>query len=144
MLGSLVPLQAASSKINWTTGFGGLHAPRAQQVRVRNASNDSIRRTRTAAALATVGSVGGTAAAEQIRSPVSQPGFAEQLKITGPLADDDVAASSPPAASGGGRAHRALSQYEYASVHHYQSARRRLLDLDPKRRRSPAPRGDAV
>ena len=39
--------------------------------------------------------IGGPAAAEQIRGPCSQPGFAEQLKITGPLADDVAAASAP-------------------------------------------------
>ena len=75
--------------------------------------------SRTAAARAALGRIGRTATAEQIRSPCSQPGFAEQLKITGPLADDGAAASSPPASSGGGRAHRACREQGYGPIDHY-------------------------
>ena len=74
---------------------------------------------RTAAARATLGGIGGDATAEQIRSPCSQPGFAEQLKITGPLADDDVAASSPPAPPSHGGAYRACREQSYDPIDHY-------------------------
>ena len=74
---------------------------------------------RTAAARATFGSIGGDATAEQIRSPCSQPGFAEQLKITGPMADDVAGASSPPAAPSHGRAYRAYREQSYDPIDHY-------------------------
>ena len=74
---------------------------------------------RTAAARATLGRIGGDATAEQIRSPCSQPGFAEQLKITGPLADDVAGASSPPAAPSRGRAYRTCREQRYGPIDHY-------------------------
>ena len=55
-----------------------------------------------------------------------------------------AAASSPPAAPSYGRAYRACREQSYDPVHRHQSARRRLLDLDLKWGRPPAPRGDAV
>ena len=75
--------------------------------------------SRTAAARAALGRIGRTATAEQIRSPCSQPGFAEQLKITGPLADDVAAASSPPAAPSYGGAYRACREQGYDPIDHY-------------------------
>ena len=63
--------------------------------------------------------LGGPATAEQIRCPCSQPGFAEQLKITGPLADDVAGASSPPAAPSYGGAYRACREQGYDPIDHY-------------------------
>ena len=74
---------------------------------------------RTAADRAALIGIGRTATAEQIRSPCSQPGFAEQLKITGPLADDDVAASSPPVAPSHGGAYRACREQSYGPIDRY-------------------------
>jgi len=66
-----------------------------------------------------LGRIGRTATAEHIRSPCSQPGFAEQLKITGPLADDVAGASSPPAAPSHGRAYRTCREQRYGPIDHY-------------------------
>ena len=107
----LVCYRASSLKrLTWLPqGFFGLHTLKLQRKGNRRNAIASLSMPCAAAARATVGSIGGPAAAEQIRSPCAQPGFAEQLKITGPLADGVAGASPPPAASGGGRAHRALS-----------------------------------
>ena len=74
---------------------------------------------RTAAARAALGRIGGPAAAKPIRSTASQPGFAEQLKITGPLADDVAGTSSPPAAPSHGRAYRTCREQRYGPIDHY-------------------------
>ena len=74
---------------------------------------------RTAADRAALGCIGGPAAAEQVRSPASQPCFAEQLKITGPLADDVAGASPPPAAPSDGPAYRACREHGYDPIDHY-------------------------
>ena len=92
-----------------------------------------------AAARAKVGGAGRTAA--------ETPGSARLLDEDELYLDKllhAAGAGSPPAAPSDGPAHRAFSQYEHAPVDRHQSARRRLLDLDSKRRRPSAPRGDAV
>ena len=98
--------------------FGRLHAPRTARLHNRQDAIASLSMPRTAAARTTLGRIGGPAAAKQIR-PCSQPGFAEQLKITGPLADDVAGASSPPAAPSHGRAYRACREQSYDPINHY-------------------------
>ena len=98
-----------------------LAARDAHSARNRNRQDAiaSLSMPRTAAARAALIGIGGPAAAEQIRSPCSQPGFAEQLKITGPLADDVAGASSPPAAPSHGRAYRTCREQRYGPIDHY-------------------------
>ena len=96
-----------------------MHTLKLQRKGNRRNAIASLSMPCAAAARATVGSLGGPAAAEQTHSPVSQPCFAEQLKITGPLADDVAGTSSPPAAPSDGPAYRACREHGYGPIDHY-------------------------
>ena len=113
-------LQAARlAKIIETKVFAWLQRRAQRNCNRKKHAIASLSMPRTAPARAALIGIGRPAAAEQICSPCSQPCFAEQLKITGPLADDVAGASSPPAAPSHGRAYRTCREQRYGPIDHY-------------------------